>query len=97
MAVVRTTTNVILRGIFNPAPLSSSFSLSRLRGIGGTLRYAAVTERGISFSRIRCAAASDGKKVSSRLAQVQQLLQEAEDRALSADINQPIPKITLGM
>nr|XP_023887344.1 peptidyl-tRNA hydrolase ICT1, mitochondrial [Quercus suber]XP_023887345.1 peptidyl-tRNA hydrolase ICT1, mitochondrial [Quercus suber]XP_023887346.1 peptidyl-tRNA hydrolase ICT1, mitochondrial [Quercus suber]POE67477.1 isoform 2 of peptidyl-trna hydrolase ict1, mitochondrial [Quercus suber] len=95
MAVVRTTANVILRGIFNPAPLSSSFSLSRLRGIGGTLRYAAVTERGISFSRIRCAAASDGKKVSSRLAQVQQLLQEAEDRAVSADINQPIPKITL--
>lgn len=97
MAVVRTTTNVILRGIFNPAPLSSSFSLLRLRGIGGTLRYAAVTERGISFSRIRCASTSDGKKVSSRLAQVQQLLQEAEDRALSADINQPIPKITLGM
>ncbi|KAF3963410.1 hypothetical protein ACB098_10G052200 [Castanea mollissima] len=97
MAVVRTTTNVILRGIFNPpAPLCSSFSLSRLRGIGGTLRYAAATEREISFSRIRCASASsDGKKVSSRLAQVQQLLQEAEDRALSADINQPIPKITL--
>ncbi|GMY30109.1 peptidyl-tRNA hydrolase ICT1, mitochondrial-like [Fagus crenata] len=94
MAVVRTTTNLILRGIFNPAP-PSSFSLSRFSGavrvIGGSLRY---TERGISFSRIRCAAASDGKKVSSRLSQVQQLLQEAEDRALSAD-NQPTPKITL--
>ncbi len=96
MAVVRTTTNLILRGIFNPAP-PSSFSLSRFSGavrvIGGSLRY---TERGISFSRIRCAAASDGKKVSSRLSQVQQLLQEAEDRALSAD-NQPTPKITLGI
>ncbi|GMY05901.1 LRR receptor kinase SERL2-like, partial [Fagus crenata] len=58
-------------GIFNPAP-PSSFSLSRFSGavrvIGGSLRY---TERGISFSRIRCAAASDGKKVSSRLSQVQ--------------------------
>nr|POF02747.1 hypothetical protein CFP56_04980 [Quercus suber] len=77
MAVVRTTANVILRGIFNPAPLSSSISLSRLRGIGGTLRYTVVIERGISFSRIRWATASDGKKVSSRLTQVQQLLQES--------------------
>ena len=49
---------------------------------------------------IRCASSSSSdsgnKKVSSRLSQVQQLLNEAEQRSLSADINAPIPKITLG-
>ncbi|WJX94554.1 aminoacyl-tRNA hydrolase [Trifolium repens] len=38
---------------------------------------------------------SGNKKVSSRLSQVHQLLNEAEHRSLSADINAPIPKITL--
>ena len=52
----------------------------------------------ISSRVIRCAssAADDGgKKASARLSQVQQLLQEAEERALSADTG-PTPKITLG-
>ncbi|KAK2356058.1 peptidyl-tRNA hydrolase ICT1, mitochondrial [Trifolium repens] len=48
---------------------------------------------------IRCASSSSSdsgnKKVSSRLSQVHQLLNEAEHRSLSADINAPIPKITL--
>ena len=90
MAVLRTTTSVILRGIFH-RPL---ISISRSSGVSGTLGN---TRRGISLGRIRCAASEsgDGRKVSSRLSQVQQLLQEAEERALSAD-NQPAPKITLG-
>ncbi|KAJ7944807.1 peptidyl-tRNA hydrolase ICT1, mitochondrial [Quillaja saponaria] len=56
-----------------------------------------IRSHGIRFSGIRCAASDSsdgGKKVSSRLSQVQQLLQEAEERALSAD-NGPIPQITL--
>ncbi|KAJ4712864.1 peptidyl-tRNA hydrolase ICT1, mitochondrial [Melia azedarach] len=59
-----------------------------------TLRF--THHRGISFSGIRCAASNSGpdKKVSARLSQVQQLLQEAEQRA-SEGGNEPIPKITL--
>ncbi|MED6182726.1 hypothetical protein PIB30_031369 [Stylosanthes scabra] len=53
-----------------------------------------------SFTPIRCVSSSSsgsgdgGNKVSSRLSQVQQLLHEAEERALSADTG-PTPKITL--
>lgn len=49
--------------------------------------------------RIRCAASNAGdgeKKVSARLALMQQLLQGAEERALSAG-SEPTPKITLGI
>ncbi|XP_057416657.1 uncharacterized protein LOC130711172 [Lotus japonicus] len=48
------------------------------------------------FPAIRCASSNSdsGNKVSSRLSQVQHLLHEAEQRALSADTG-PIPKITL--
>lgn len=96
MAIIRTTVNVFLRGISHHFPLSSSSPrFSALPGVAGILSY---TRRGISFSGIRCAASGsgDGRKVSARLSQVQQLLQEAEERALSAD-DQPTPKITLGM
>lgn len=94
MAIMRTTTSVILRGVVH----LPSFSVSRfsaLPGVGGTIGY---THRGISFGRIQCAASDsgDGRKVSARLSQVQQLLQEAEERALSAD-DEPTPKITIGM
>ncbi|KAF5460797.1 hypothetical protein F2P56_020639 [Juglans regia] len=94
MAIIRTTANVFLRGISHHFPLSfSSPRFSALPGVAGTLSY---TRRGISFGGIRCAASdsSDGRKVSARLSQVQQLLQEAEERALLAD-DQPTPKITL--
>nr|KJB31163.1 hypothetical protein B456_005G179200 [Gossypium raimondii] len=52
--------------------------------------------REISFSPIRCAApdADADRKVSARLSQMQQLLQEAEERASSAG-NEPTPQITL--
>ncbi|KAB2009805.1 hypothetical protein E1A91_D10G196100v1, partial [Gossypium mustelinum] len=51
---------------------------------------------GISFSPIRCAApdADADRKVSARLSQMQQLFQEAEERASSAG-NEPTPQITL--
>lgn len=51
----------------------------------------------ISYSPIvRCAVGEGGKKkASARLSQVQQMLHEAQERALSAG-NEPIPQITLG-
>lgn len=99
MAVVRTSVGLILKEILHHSPLSSislSSSASGFlpRSCGSTIRVTA--SRGINFSRIRCAA-SDGtvdRKVSARLSQVQQLLQEAEERASSAG-NEPTPQITL--
>ncbi|KAI5594915.1 hypothetical protein BDE02_03G103100 [Populus trichocarpa] len=95
MAVIRTSTNMILKQVFLDnllIPPVPSFSVSRTLG---NLRWAnlKVPNREISFSRIKCAG-SDDKKVSSRLSQVQQLLQEAEERASAAG-NEPPPKITL--
>ncbi|OMO68767.1 hypothetical protein CCACVL1_19843 [Corchorus capsularis] len=61
---------------------------------GTTIRV--TPSQGFNFSRIRYTASDAGteKKVSSRLSQVQQLLQEAKERASSAD-NEPTPQITL--
>ncbi|CAK7355767.1 unnamed protein product [Dovyalis caffra] len=89
MAVIRTTTNTILKQFFlnhRPIPPLSSSSVSSWANLKPP-------NREISFSRIKCAA-SDDKKVSARLSQVQQLLQEAEERASVAG-NEPPPKITL--
>lgn len=52
----------------------------------------------VSVVRVRCAATNPGdggRKVSARLAEMQQILQEAEERALSAG-SEPTPKITIG-
>ncbi|OMO80875.1 Peptide chain release factor class I/class II [Corchorus olitorius] len=100
MAVIRTSANMILKEILHHSPLSSSISFpSPARALlpgscGTTIRV--TPSRGFNFSRIRCAASDAGaeKKVSSRLSQVQQLLQEAEERASSAG-NEPTPQITL--
>ncbi|XP_048229911.1 uncharacterized protein LOC8272151 isoform X1 [Ricinus communis] len=100
MAATRTATTMILKEIvycrlrLSFSSLSSS-SLPSLRLTPTNLHANAVkfTRRELSFSRIRCAA-SDDKKVSARLSQVQQLLQEAEEQAISAG-NEPPPKITL--
>ncbi|XP_015896553.3 uncharacterized protein LOC107430246 isoform X2 [Ziziphus jujuba] len=99
MAVLRITTNVIVNRILQPPSSSFPFLISECH-----LRTSLVlsnvprrvSQREISLGRVRCAASGDGggKKVSARLSQVQQLLQEAEERALSAD-NEPPPKITL--
>lgn len=102
MAAIRTTTNMILKEIFHhPQLLSSSASSSvSVHNLLPCLsrNFGFVRHHPISFSSIRCAAASDSggdKKVSSRLSQVQQLLQEAEERASLAG-DEPTPKITLG-
>ncbi|XP_021901806.1 peptidyl-tRNA hydrolase ICT1, mitochondrial [Carica papaya] len=101
MAAIRTTTNMILKEIFHhPQLLSSSASSSvSVHNLLPCLsrNFGFVRHHPISFSSIRCAAASDSggdKKVSSRLSQVQQLLQEAEERASLAG-DEPTPKITL--
>ncbi|KAL0550335.1 hypothetical protein IC582_014843 [Cucumis melo] len=98
MAVIRTTSNIILREILHSQPY---FSLSPpsifpkpLHNPNATLPFRL---RDISFGRVLCAASDSpgtGGKVSSRLSQMQQLLLEAEERALSAD-SEPAPKITL--
>ncbi|KAG8662184.1 hypothetical protein MANES_01G073500v8 [Manihot esculenta] len=98
MAAIRTTTSMILKEMFsNRLPSSSSslatststcLSLPNLHGTALTF-----TRRQFSFSRILCAA-SDEKKVSARLSQINHLLQEAEERASSAG-SEPPPKITL--
>ncbi|XP_022152820.1 peptidyl-tRNA hydrolase ICT1, mitochondrial [Momordica charantia] len=97
MAVIRTTTNIILREIlhshpwFPPSP-SPIFPSTLHNPNNGALRFRL---REISFGRVLCASSDSGAgKVSARLSQVQQLLQEAEERALSAD-REPAPKITL--
>ncbi|KAK3429062.1 hypothetical protein EUGRSUZ_E00475 [Eucalyptus grandis] len=92
MAAIRTTTAMVLREMFAPLP-----AVRRIRPplpcLGAALRPA---QRGISFTPIRCAAQGGAgeKKAPSRLAQVQQLLREAEERALSAG-GEPTPEITL--
>ncbi|KAJ6388810.1 hypothetical protein OIU77_027213 [Salix suchowensis] len=95
MAVIRASTNMILKQVFLDHRLIPPVPSSSVSRTLGDLRWAnlKVPNREISFSRIICAA-SDDKKVSSRLSQVQQLLQEAEERASAAG-NEPPPKITL--
>lgn len=101
MAVLRTTTNMILREILHSQPYftlsASSIFPATFHNPNAALRFSL---REISFGRVLCAAASEsagsGGKVSSRMSQIQQLLQEAEERALSAD-DEPAPKITIGM
>uniref|UniRef100_A0A803R4R9 Prokaryotic-type class I peptide chain release factors domain-containing protein n=1 Tax=Cannabis sativa TaxID=3483 RepID=A0A803R4R9_CANSA len=99
MAVLRTTTtNVILNRLLQPS-LSLSLLLSdssKLTATINALPHRPAVQRGISLARVRCAASGSdgGGKVSSRLSHVQQLLQEAEERALEAD-DGPTPNITL--
>jgi len=79
--------------------LSSStlpFTSLRLRGVSPPSHFSLQFRRSLRPA-IRCASSdSDGaNRVSARLSQVNQLLQQAEHRALSADQTPP-PKITIG-
>ncbi|KAF5734874.1 peptidyl-tRNA hydrolase ICT1 mitochondrial isoform X1 [Tripterygium wilfordii] len=102
MAVIRTTANMIIKRLLHHPPLSFFSPLSQARSTFLYLRSQNAdlgfksTNRRICFGSIRCAASDSGgdKKVSSRLSQVHQLLQEAEERASSAG-NEPPPKITI--
>ncbi|KAK4740826.1 hypothetical protein SAY87_024414 [Trapa incisa] len=97
MAIIRTGTSMILKGVFIQ-PIYSSLCgirpvLAPLTPFNPTSPH---SRRRISFGRILCASAdrTDGKKTSARLSQVQQLLEEAEERALLGG-NEPTPQITL--
>ncbi|KAK1560424.1 hypothetical protein Q3G72_026550 [Acer saccharum] len=102
MAAIRTTTNMIINEILHHhhRPLSSSLSLSSIRTtlpvFSRNTSYTCL--RTITFGGIRCAASGSGSgsvnKVSARLSQVQELLQQAEERASSAG-NEPVPQITI--
>ncbi|XP_010533754.1 PREDICTED: peptidyl-tRNA hydrolase ICT1, mitochondrial isoform X2 [Tarenaya hassleriana] len=100
MAAIRTTTNTILRELLHH-PQFLSFPSTSSRTLLPCLRrtqWKSPVPHGFRFGSIRCAAASSGsggdRKVSSRLSQVQQMMQEAEERASSAG-NEPTPRITL--
>ncbi|KAK1424816.1 hypothetical protein QVD17_20154 [Tagetes erecta] len=95
MAAIRTTGMVLVREIFRPwaSPVSLRPCRALLWTVPTPFRF---VSRPISYTSIRCAAASDSggnKKTSARLSQVQQQLQEAKERAVGCD--EPIPKITL--
>ncbi|KAI3918260.1 hypothetical protein MKX01_041580 [Papaver californicum] len=96
MAAIRMmTTNMITREIFRVSPLFCKpnpivpWTLVRFNGIIDCTPS-------ISYGRIVCMSSdsSSEKKMSSRLSQVNQFMQEAEERASAAG-NEPIPKITI--
>lgn len=98
MAAIRCTANMIVKEIFHVSLSLRSEQMFQMV-LPNFSVYCGTVNRGISYSRIRCAAADSGdgrRKVSARLSQVQQLLQEAEERSLSFG-NEPTPKITLGI
>ncbi|KAJ1419148.1 Peptide chain release factor class I/class II [Sesbania bispinosa] len=92
-----TTTRMVVKEMLH---LSSLLRVGVLYRPLPSSRYGNGTSLQLQHSRpaiaIRCASSdsNSGNKVSSRLSQVQQLLQEAEHRALSADTG-PTPQITL--
>ncbi|TYG77452.1 hypothetical protein ES288_D03G195800v1 [Gossypium darwinii] len=97
MSVIRTSANMIMKQLLHHPPLSFiSFSGRPLLPCSRIPIIRLTPNRGISCSPIRCAApdADADRKVSARLSQMQQLLQEAEERASSAG-NGPTPQITL--
>ncbi|OVA07663.1 Peptide chain release factor class I/class II [Macleaya cordata] len=95
MAAIRITTNMIMRETIRFSPFFRLMPVFPTTSVKFSGTFGFITPRGISFGRIQCMASDSGeKKVSSRLSQMHQLLQEAEERALSAG-NQPTPKITL--
>ncbi|KAL1109553.1 hypothetical protein V6Z11_D03G184900 [Gossypium hirsutum] len=97
MSVIRTSANMIMKQLLHHPPLSFiSFSGRPLLPCSRNPIIRLTPNRGISCSPIRCAApdADADRKVSARLSQMQQLLQEAEERASSAG-NGLTPQITL--
>lgn len=96
MAAIRTTAAAFVREIVRPSSPFLSVRTYRtvLPSFGGALQ---LISRSISYSPVRCAASNSGaggKKPPARVSRVQQLMIEAEERALSSG-NEPIPKITL--
>ncbi|XP_027080048.1 uncharacterized protein [Coffea arabica] len=105
MAVLRVTASMITREIFRSVSLFPQTwrSLSHLPSAPAGSQFSGVhlpvVSRSISYCPVRCSAASNEnatgeKKAPARLAQVQEFLVAANERAQSAG-NEPIPKITL--
>ncbi|KAK6947650.1 Peptide chain release factor class I [Dillenia turbinata] len=101
MAAIRSTAYMIAKEMLSstatlrPDPNPIVRPVLSFPNLGCTIRLIC---RRFHFSPIRCSAETggdaSGNKVSARLSQMQQLLQEAEERALSAG-DQTTPKITL--
>ncbi|KAL5183781.1 Peptidyl-tRNA hydrolase ICT1, mitochondrial [Glycine soja] len=93
------TTRMLVKEMLQLSSSTLHFSSSALRGLSPPLPFSIQLRRSRGRPAIRCASSSSdsdaSNKVSSRLSQVQHLLQQAEHRALSADQGPP-PKITLG-
>ncbi|CAN4077891.1 unnamed protein product [Withania somnifera] len=101
MASFRTTTSFLEREIFRQSiHFPTVIRFIHISPATSLVLSHRSLSRGLSFTPVRCAAAAsdagadDGKKSPARLAQVQQLLYEAKERAQAAG-NDPIPKITL--
>ncbi|KAG4930358.1 hypothetical protein AAZX31_17G130800 [Glycine max] len=92
------TTRMLVKEMLQLSSSTLHFSSSALRGLSPPLPFSIQLRRSRGRPAIRCASSSSdsdaSNKVSSRLSQVQHLLQQAEHRALSADQGPP-PKITL--
>lgn len=95
--ISRITTNIFIKGVSQ-----SAFRVAASKRVSLALPFSFRFVGGLRISssgNIRCFAASEygdaGKKVSTRLSQVQQLLLEAEERANSAANEPPPPKISL--
>lgn len=88
-------TRILVKEMLQLSCSTLPFSSLGVRGVSPLLPLSLQLRR--SRPSIRCASSDSdsGNKVSSRLSQVQHLLQQAEHRALSADQGPP-PKITLG-
>ncbi|XP_074317782.1 uncharacterized protein LOC141653819 [Silene latifolia] len=94
MAVSRTTATIVLQRLALPAFQTAVLANSKLVPsllISHTLAVFPGSRR-ISYSSIRCEA---GKKASSRLSQIHQVLYESEERAKSAANEPPPPSISL--
>ncbi|KAI5655631.1 hypothetical protein M9H77_32818 [Catharanthus roseus] len=103
MAVGRSTTSLIVSrpSIFSLDSVRCLFRipLPEAKTCASSGVHYRLVSRGISYSPVRCAAASKrasdgGKKAPARLAQVHEFLNAANERALAAG-DEPTPKITL--
>ncbi|CAN4127542.1 unnamed protein product [Withania somnifera] len=102
MASFRTATSFLVREIFCPLPTVVRFIHISPAPFPATRLVVShrILSQSLSYTPVRCAAAaSDGggedrRKSPARLAQVQQLLYEAKERAQAAG-NDPTPKITI--
>ncbi|KAL9246791.1 hypothetical protein vseg_020284 [Gypsophila vaccaria] len=93
MAAIRSTSAILLQRLTLPAFRNVFIADTKLVSplqLFSTTAFSG--RRSISYGGVRCAA---GKKASSRLSQVQQIIFDSEERAKSAADEPPPPKITI--